>query len=70
MLSVKYFRAQYKTMSSREYPKAWSQFERDLDYGKLKFEIQDIPEAMWSTAVEFMLGNYIREDEWCVNAGE
>lgn len=57
-------------MSSREYPKAWSQFERDLEYGTLKFEIQDIPEAMWSTAVEFMLGNYIREDVWCANVGE
>lgn len=57
-------------MSSREYPRTWSQFVRDLDYGTLKFEIQDIPELMWSTAVEFMLGNYIREDVWCANAGE
>ncbi|KOB64350.1 Retinol-binding protein [Operophtera brumata] len=54
-------------MSAREYPKVWSRFERIVeDRRTLKFEIEDIPASMWSTAVEFMLGNYIREDEYRV----
>lgn len=58
-------------MSAREYPKVWSHFERIVEDGRmLKFEIEDIPESMWSTAVEFMLGNYIREDVWWKSAGE
>ncbi|XP_013186443.2 uncharacterized protein LOC106131788 [Amyelois transitella] len=56
-------------MSSREYPKVWSRFERIVDEGTLRFEISDIPDSMWSTAVEFMLGNYIREDVWWIAAG-
>ncbi|CAH0700007.1 unnamed protein product [Spodoptera exigua] len=57
-------------MSTREYPKVWSNFERNVEDGRmLKFEIEDIPESMWSTAVEFMLGNYIREDVWWKAAG-
>lgn len=58
-------------MSTREYPKVWSRFERLVEDGRtLKFEISDIPESMWSTAVEFMLGNYIREDVWWAAAGK
>ncbi|XP_049866564.1 uncharacterized protein LOC126367185 [Pectinophora gossypiella] len=56
-------------MSPREYPKVWSRFERQVEDTTLKFEIEDIPESMWSTAVEFMLGNYIREDVWWATAG-
>ncbi|XP_053602447.1 uncharacterized protein LOC128670647 [Plodia interpunctella] len=56
-------------MSSREYPKVWSRFERIVDDATLRFEISDIPDSMWSTAVEFMLGNYIREDVWWIAAG-
>ncbi|CAH0407800.1 unnamed protein product [Chilo suppressalis] len=57
-------------MSAREYPRVWRRFERTVDDGtKLKFEIEDIPETMWITAVEFMLGNYIREDVWWNTAG-
>ncbi|XP_004932030.3 uncharacterized protein LOC101740982 [Bombyx mori] len=57
-------------MSSREYPKVWSRFERTIQGDRtLQFEIEDIPESMWSTAVEFMLGNYIREDVWWSTAG-
>lgn len=58
-------------MSTRDYPKVWSHFERIVEDGRmLRFEIEDIPESMWSTAVEFMLGNYIREDVWWKAAGE
>lgn len=58
-------------MSTRGYPNVWSNFERIVEDGRmLKFEIEDIPESMWSTAVEFMLGNYIREDVWWKAAGE
>lgn len=61
----------YKAMSTRGYPNVWSYFERIVQDGRmLKFEIEDIPESMWSTAVEFMLGNYIREDVWWKSAGE
>ncbi|KAJ2947051.1 hypothetical protein O0L34_g16398 [Tuta absoluta] len=56
-------------MSSREYPKVWSRFTRQVGDSTLKFEIEDVPEAMWSTAVEFMLGNYIMEDVWWATAG-
>ncbi|KAM3962289.1 uncharacterized protein ACR2FA_003519 [Aphomia sociella] len=57
-------------MCSREYPKVWGRFERTVEDGRtLTFEISDIPESMWSTAVEFMLGNYIREDVWWVAVG-
>ncbi|KAG6446413.1 uncharacterized protein LOC115441096 isoform X2 [Manduca sexta] len=57
-------------MSAREYPKVWSHFERIVEDGRtLQFEVEDIPESMWSTAVEFMLGNYIREDVWWATAG-
>ncbi|XP_028158701.1 uncharacterized protein LOC114351620 [Ostrinia furnacalis] len=57
-------------MSAREYPKVWKRFERTGEDGRmLRFEIEDVPEALWSTAVEFMLGNYIREDVWWVAAG-
>ncbi|CAG9785012.1 unnamed protein product [Diatraea saccharalis] len=55
--------------TKREYPKIWREFERTVDDGTLKFVIEDIPEAMWITAVEFMLGNYIREDIWWKMAG-
>lgn len=58
-------------MSTHGYPNVWSNFERIVQDGRmLKFEIEDIPESMWSTAVEFMLGNYIREDVWWKSAGE
>lgn len=58
-------------MSTRGYPKVWSRFERIVEDGRMiKFEIEDIPEIMWSTAVEFMLGHYIREDVWWKSAGE
>lgn len=58
-------------MSAREYPKVWSRFERIVeDRRTLKFEIEDIPASMWSIAVEFMLGNYIREDVWWTTAGK
>ncbi|CAH2107247.1 unnamed protein product [Euphydryas editha] len=57
-------------MTSREYPKVWSTFERITKDGKtLAFVIEDIPETEWSNAVEFMLGNYIREDVWWTTAG-
>ncbi|XP_023934987.2 uncharacterized protein LOC112043701 [Bicyclus anynana] len=57
-------------MSSREYPKIWGSFERIAKDGStLAFIIQDIPEELWSEAVEFMLGNYIREDVWWMTAG-
>ncbi|XP_026485907.1 uncharacterized protein LOC113393306 [Vanessa tameamea] len=57
-------------MTSREYPKVWSTFERITEDGRtLAFIIEDIPEVLWSTAVEFMLGNYIREDVWWTTAG-
>lgn len=49
----------------------WSRFERTIQGDRtLQFEIEDIPESMWSTAVEFMLGNYIREDVWWSTAGD
>lgn len=58
-------------MTSREYPKVWSTFERITKDGKtLTFVIEDIPEEEWSNAVEFMLGNYIREDVWWTTAGK
>lgn len=57
-------------MSIRDYPKVWSRFERKVGDGTLKFEIEDIPESLWSIAVEFMLGNYIKEDVWWVTAGK
>lgn len=58
-------------MSNRDYPKVWSRFERIVEDGRtLKFETEDVPESMWSTAVEFMLGNYIREDVWWATAGK
>ncbi|KAL0840305.1 hypothetical protein ABMA28_015577 [Loxostege sticticalis] len=57
-------------MSAREYPKVWRRFERTAEDGRtLRFEIEDVPEALWSTVVEFMLGNYIREDVWWIAAG-
>ncbi|XP_039749121.1 uncharacterized protein LOC120625918 [Pararge aegeria] len=57
-------------MTSREYPKIWGSFERIAEDGRtLAFVIEDIPEALWSEAVEFMLGNYIREDVWWITAG-
>ncbi|XP_061728797.1 uncharacterized protein LOC133533770 isoform X2 [Cydia pomonella] len=56
-------------MSSREYPKVWDRFERTVDGGTMKFVVEDVSEAMWSTAVEFMLGNYIKEDVWWSTAG-
>ncbi|CAK1604292.1 unnamed protein product [Parnassius mnemosyne] len=57
-------------MSSRVYPKVWSEFERQVEDGRiLKFAIEDIPEDMWKTAVEFMLGSYIKEDVWWMTAG-
>lgn len=58
-------------MASREYPKTWGNFDRITDSGKtLSFVIEDIPEALWPTAIEFMLGNYIREDVWWTTAGK
>lgn len=58
-------------MSAREYPKVWRRFERTAEDGRtLRFEIEDVPEALWSTVVEFMLGNYIREDVWWIAAGK
>ncbi|XP_031769542.1 uncharacterized protein LOC116413605 [Galleria mellonella] len=57
-------------MSNREYPEVFGRFERTVEDGTiLTFEISDIPESMWSTAVEFMLGNYIREDVWWTTVG-
>ncbi|KAL4706545.1 hypothetical protein ACJJTC_015743 [Scirpophaga incertulas] len=57
-------------MAVRGYPKVWRRFERVTEDGSmLKFEIEDVPEAMWITAVEFMLGSYIREDVWWATAG-
>ncbi|XP_063361301.1 uncharacterized protein LOC134650272 [Cydia amplana] len=56
-------------MSSREYPKVWDRFERTVDGGTMKFVVEDVSEAMWGTAVEFMLGNYIKEDVWWSTAG-
>ncbi|XP_045764989.1 uncharacterized protein LOC123867147 [Maniola jurtina] len=57
-------------MTSREYPKIWGSFDRIAEDGRtLAFAIEDIPEALWSEAVEFMLGNYIREDVWWITAG-
>ncbi|KAI8428996.1 hypothetical protein MSG28_007585 [Choristoneura fumiferana] len=57
-------------MSSREYPSVWERFERNVEGGgTMKFVVEDISEAMWSTAVEFMLGNYIKEDVWWSTAG-
>ncbi|CAH2075355.1 unnamed protein product, partial [Iphiclides podalirius] len=57
-------------MSSREYPKVWSEFERQVEDGRiLNFVTKDIPEDMWKTAVEFMLGSYIKEDVWWMTAG-
>nr|ATY51973.1 CRAL-TRIO domain-containing protein [Heliconius melpomene] len=57
-------------MASREYPKTWGKFERITEDGKtLSFVIEDIPEDLWPTAIEFMLGNYIREDVWWTTAG-
>lgn len=56
---------------ARASPQVWRAFEKNLrDDLALKFEIEDISEGMWSTAVEFMLGNYIREDVWWSNAGK
>lgn len=58
-------------MTSREYPKIWGSFERISEDGTtLAFVIEDIPEALWSEAVEFMLGHYIREDVWWNTAGK
>lgn len=58
-------------MSSREYPKVWSEFERRTEDGRiLNFVIEDIPEDVWRTAVEFMLGSYIKEDVWWMTAGK
>lgn len=58
-------------MSSREYPSVWERFERNVEGGgTIKFVVEDISEAMWSTAVEFMLGNYIKEDVWWNTAGK
>ncbi|CAG9560535.1 unnamed protein product [Danaus chrysippus] len=55
---------------TREYPKVWSSFQRVAKNGKtLSFEIKDVPEDLWIEAVEFMLGNYIREDVWWITAG-
>lgn len=55
---------------TREYPKVWSSFQRVAKNGKtLSFEIKDVPEELWIEAVEFMLGNYIREDVWWITAG-
>ncbi|XP_068630776.1 uncharacterized protein [Battus philenor] len=57
-------------MSSRVYPKVWSEFERQAEDGRtLNFVIKDISEDMWKTAVEFMLGSYIQEDVWWKTAG-
>ncbi|CAG4937891.1 unnamed protein product [Colias eurytheme] len=57
-------------MSPREYPKIWGKFERNVEgKGTLSFVIEDVPEAMWDSAVEFMLGNYVEEDVWWSTAG-
>ncbi|XP_013178217.1 PREDICTED: uncharacterized protein LOC106125526 [Papilio xuthus] len=57
-------------MSSRIYPKVWSEFERQADDGRiLNFSIEDVPEDTWKSAVEFMLGSYIKEDVWWKTAG-
>ncbi|CAH0728795.1 unnamed protein product, partial [Brenthis ino] len=57
-------------MTSREYPKVWGKFDRITEDGRtLTFLIEDIPEDLWHTAIEFMLGNYIREDVWWTTAG-
>lgn len=51
--------------------KVWSAFERVLEDGRtVKFEIKNVSEDMRNTVVEFMLGNYIREDVWWVTAGK
>lgn len=56
---------------ARIFPKVWSAFERILQDGRtVHFQIEDVVEEMWSTVVEFMLGNYIREDVWWVTAGK
>lgn len=48
----------------------WNRFERTVEGERtLQFEIEDVPPTMWSIAVEFMLGNYIREDVWWAAAG-
>lgn len=58
-------------MCSRIYPKVWSEFERQADDGRiLNFSIEDVPEDTWNSAVEFMLGSYIKEDVWWKTAGE
>ncbi|CAF4897683.1 unnamed protein product [Pieris macdunnoughi] len=54
---------------SREYPKVWGKFERNVEGKALAFVIEDVPEEMWDSAVEFMLGNYIEEDVWWSTAG-
>ncbi|XP_041976208.1 uncharacterized protein LOC121730995 [Aricia agestis] len=57
-------------MTARQYPQNWTTFERILENGdKLTFVVEDIPESYWEDAVEFMLGNYIREDVWWTTAG-
>ncbi|XP_059059578.1 uncharacterized protein LOC131852854 [Achroia grisella] len=57
-------------MSNQQPSVVWSRFERTVEDGRiLTFEITDIPESMWSTAVEFMLGNYLREDVWWTTVG-
>lgn len=55
---------------SREYPQVWGKFERNVEGKTLTFVIEDVPEAMWDSAVEFMLGNYIEEDVWWSTAGK
>ncbi|CAK1553724.1 unnamed protein product [Leptosia nina] len=54
---------------SREYPRVWGKFERDVRGKASSFVIEDVPESMWDAAVEFMLGNYIEEDVWWSTAG-
>ncbi|CAG9134911.1 unnamed protein product [Plutella xylostella] len=56
-------------MSLREFPRVWGSFERTLENRTLKFQIEDVSEALWDTTVEFMLRNYIQEDVWWLTAG-
>lgn len=57
-------------MSLREFPRVWGSFERTHENRTLKFQIEDVSEALWDTTVEFMLGNYIQEDVWWLTAGK